>query len=125
MTTSIVRRHVTLNLCHYDKASLFAGKLHAVLSRKWTKGRDLYDLAWYLADRRWPEPNLDLLNAALSQTGWTGSVLTADNWRSELSQRLAAVNWERARADVRPFLERERDLDLISHKTLTKLLQPS
>jgi predicted nucleotidyltransferase component of viral defense system len=67
--TSVVRRHVTLHLCHYDKASLFAGKLHAVFSRPWTKGRDLYDLVWYLADRSWPAPNLSLLNAALAQTG--------------------------------------------------------
>lgn len=124
VTTSIVRRHVTLNLCHYDKASLFAGKLHAVLSRKWTKGRDLYDLAWYLADRRWPSPNLDLLNAALSQTGWTGPALGLENWRSELLRRLGTVDWERARTDVRPFLERERDLDLVSLDTVTKLLAP-
>jgi hypothetical protein len=27
--TTLVRRHVTLPLCHYDKASLLAGKLHA------------------------------------------------------------------------------------------------
>jgi predicted nucleotidyltransferase component of viral defense system len=123
VTTSIVRRHATLNLCHYDKASLLAGKLHAVMSRKWTKGRDLYDLAWYLADRRWPAPNLALLNAALKQTGWTGPVLVDENWRNELLQRLATVDWERARTDVRPFLERERDLDLVTHDTLKKLLE--
>ena len=70
--TSVVRRHVTLHLCHHDKASLLAGKLHAVLSRPWAKGRDLYDLVWYLADRTWPAPNLDLLNAALAQTEWKG-----------------------------------------------------
>ena len=78
---SVVRRHVTLNLCHYDKASLLAGKIHAVLSRQWTKGRDLYDLVWYLADRTWPAPNLDLLNAALEQTSWDGPRLTEANWR--------------------------------------------
>ena len=122
VTTSIARRHVLLNLCHYDKASLFAGKLHAVLSRKWTKGRDLYDLAWYLADRRWPAPNLHLLNAALSQTGWPGPVLTAANWRNELARRLRDADWERARADVSPFLERKRDLDLVSLQALTQLL---
>ncbi|MFA7173700.1 MAG: nucleotidyl transferase AbiEii/AbiGii toxin family protein [Kiritimatiellia bacterium] len=121
--TSIVRRHATLNLCHYDKASLFAGKLHAVLSRKWTKGRDLYDLAWYLADRRWPEPNLDQLNAALSQTGWAGPTMTATNWRSELARRLATLDWQRAQADVRPFLERERDIDLVTLESLNKLLE--
>ena len=122
--TSIVRRHVTLNLCHYDKASLFAGKLHAVLSRKWTKGRDLYDLAWYLADRRWPEPNLDQLNAALAQTGWAGPAMTVTNWRDELLRRLETLDWERARSDVRSFLERDRDIDLVSHDTLKRLLVP-
>ncbi|MGI6496080.1 MAG: nucleotidyl transferase AbiEii/AbiGii toxin family protein [Kiritimatiellia bacterium] len=107
----------------YDKASLFAGKLHAVLSRKWTKGRDLYDLAWYLADRHWPAPNLDQLNAALAQTSWEGPTLTAANWRSELARRLEAVEWERARADVSPFLERTSDIDLVSAETLGKLLE--
>ena len=120
--TSLVRRHVTLNICHYDKASLLAGKLHALFSRKWTKGRDLYDLAWYLADRRWPAPNLALLNAALAQTGWRGSTLTADNWRAELRRRLEPVDWPRARDDVRPFLERDRDIELISLETLDRLL---
>lgn len=122
IATSIVRRHVTLNLCHYDKASLLAGKLHAVLSRKWTKGRDLYDLAWYLADRAWPAPNLALLNTALTQTGWEGPAMTPDNWRDELRQRLESLDWERARADVRPFLERQQDIALVSSETLGSLL---
>lgn len=36
----------------YDKPSLFAGKIHAVLCRNWAhriKGRDLYDYIWYLS----------------------------------------------------------------------------
>ncbi|MCX7014850.1 MAG: nucleotidyl transferase AbiEii/AbiGii toxin family protein [Candidatus Sumerlaeota bacterium] len=121
--TTLVRRHVTLRLCHYDKASLLAGKLHAVLSRSWAKGRDLYDLVWYLADQTWPAPNLELLNAALAQTGWKGPVMTATNWRDELRQRIAALDWKRARADVRPFLERTRDLDLVTADALVGLLR--
>jgi predicted nucleotidyltransferase component of viral defense system len=122
VATSIVRRHVTLNLCHYDKLSLLAGKLHAVLSRKWTKGRDIYDLVWYLSDRTWPEPNLALLNAALTQTGWKGQVMSPDNWREQLRQRMESLDWEQVRADVRPFLERERDIALVSQETLSNLL---
>ena len=122
ITTSIVRRHVTLNLCHYDKASLLAGKLHAVLSRKWAKGRDFYDLVWYLSDRSWPAPNLALLNAALMQTGWKGQVMTPDNWRGQLRQRMETLDWEQVRADVRPFLERERDIALVSAETVGNLL---
>jgi hypothetical protein len=122
IATSIVRRHVTLNICHHDKPSLLAGKLHAVLSREWTKGRDLYDLVWYLADRTWPAPNLVLLNAALAQSGWQGPAMTASNWREELRQRTAALDWERVRADVRPFLERERDIALVTAEALGGLL---
>jgi predicted nucleotidyltransferase component of viral defense system len=120
--TTVVRRHVTLHLCHHDKASLLAGKLHAVLSRAWAKGRDLYDLVWYLADRTWPAPNLDLLNAALAQTGWQGPVLTAENWREQVRKRTEVLDWEKARADVRPFLERENDLGLVAKEVLDRLL---
>jgi predicted nucleotidyltransferase component of viral defense system len=120
--TSVVRRHVTVNLCHHDKSSLLSGKLHAILVRPWTKGRDLYDLVWYLADRTWPPPNLDLLNSALVQTGWKGAIMTATNWRQEIRKRINALDWKRARADVQPFLERQRDLDLVSEEMLSKLL---
>jgi predicted nucleotidyltransferase component of viral defense system len=68
ITSTVVRRYVTLNLRHYDKASLLAGKLHAVLTRRYVKGRDIYDLIWYLSDASWPDPNIELLNNALGQT---------------------------------------------------------
>jgi len=121
--TTIVRRHVTLNLCHHDRASLLSGKLHAILTRPWTKGRDLYDLAWYLAARRWPEPNLVMLNAALVKTGWPGPAMTPSNWREAIRQRLANLDWPAAQADVRPFLERQHDLQLVTREALSQLLR--
>jgi predicted nucleotidyltransferase component of viral defense system len=120
--TSIVRRFVLLNLNHYDRPSLLAGKLHAVLTRKYTKGRDLYDLAWYLADDSWPEPNLVLLNHALRQTGWTEAALTPGQWRHVVAERLHSLDWEQARRDVAPFLEREQDMALVSRDALLSLL---
>ncbi len=105
LTTTVVRRHILLHLQHHDRASLLAGKLHAVLQRPYLKGRDLYDLVWYLSDPTWPAPNLTLLNNALQQTGWPGEVLTASTWRAAVRERLAAVDWTQAAADVRPFLE--------------------
>ena len=50
LATTVVRRHVILQLQHHDRASLLAGKLHAILQRPYLKGRDLYDLLWYLSD---------------------------------------------------------------------------
>ena len=122
VATSLIRRHVTLNLCHYDRPSLLAGKLHAVLTRPWTKGRDLFDLAWYLADPSWPGPNFALLNAALAQTGWEGPPLDPSNWIPVLRSRLASLDWKQAREDVSPFLERPRDLALVSPESIDNLL---
>jgi hypothetical protein len=125
LETTLVRRlGMTLNLTHYDRASLLAGKLHALLTRKYTKGRDLYDLIWYLADGNWPAPNLDLLAASLEQTGWTGPVPTADTWRSALAAKLASVNWRAAQADVEPFLERQADRGLVTRENVLALLMP-
>jgi hypothetical protein len=73
---------------HHDRPSLLAGKLHAILQRPWTKGRDLLDLLWYLSDPEWPKPNLALLNAALLQTGWDREAITSDNWRLVVRERV-------------------------------------
>ncbi len=118
-----VRRHFLLNLLQYDKPSLLAGKLHALLNRKHTKGRDLYDLAWYLADPDWPEPNAEFLAAALRQTGHPAPRRTARNWRASLRLRLAAVDWKAARSDVAPFLEREADLRWVAPDHILPLLE--
>jgi predicted nucleotidyltransferase component of viral defense system len=123
VTTTIIRRYVTLNLPHYDRASLLAGKLHAILSRPYTKGRDLYDLFWFLSDPTWPAPNWELLNNALQQTDWEGGVISAGNWRKVLAGRLAEVNWRDSVEDLRPFLERDGELELINKANFLRLLK--
>ena len=119
---SLVRRHVLLRLCHHDQATLLAGKLHAVLQRGYTKGRDLYDLIWYLSDPEWPAPNLDLLNAALRQSGWQQGPMNADTWRRAVRQRLETMDWHQAAVDVGPFLENQDDLALVSKDNAMRLL---
>ncbi len=120
--TTLIRRHVTINFLHYDRASLLAGKINAILSRPWTKGRDLYDLIWYLSDRTWPEPNLIWLNEALQQTAWPGPNITSRNWRDVLTDRLISLDWKNAQSDVAPFLERDRDIELVTLENVQKLL---
>jgi hypothetical protein len=120
--TRLVRRFVLLNLLHHDRPSLLAGKLHAVLARRFTKGRDLYDLAWYLSDPDWPGPNLLFLNNALYQTGWDGPSLTSDNWRKLVAEKIQGANWSEVLRDVSPFLERKQDAALVSKTILLPLL---
>lgn len=123
LDTTVVRRHLTLQLQHHDRASLFSGKLHAVLQRGFTKGRDLYDLLWYLGDPQWPEPNLRLLTNALDQTGWEGDVLTKDSWREIVRQQVENVDWKLVREDVLPFLENPPEIDLLTKDNLLRVLR--
>ena len=123
LATTVVRRFMVLQLQHHDQASLLAGKLHAILQRSYTKGRDLYDLLWYLSDPAWPQPNLILLNNALIQTGWQGDVLTEANWREQVRQCLSRLDWQHIQADVRPFVEPGFDLRLLSLENLERVLR--
>jgi hypothetical protein len=122
LDTTVVRRQVILRLQHHDRASLLAGKLHAILQRPYLKGRDLYDLLWYLSDPGWPSPNLTLLNNALVQTGWAGAPLTDETWRAAVRERLQAADWARVVADVRPFLDPTADLSLLTMENLKRVL---
>ena len=123
LTTTTVRRHALLRLQHHDRASLLAGKLRALLQRTYTKGRDVYDLVWYLADPGWPEPNLVLLNNSLNQSGFEGAPLEPVTWRETVVQKLEEIDWERAAADVAPFLERGDELELIAKDHVIGLLR--
>lgn len=123
LTTTVVRQFVVLQLHHHDKASLLSGKLHAILQRSYTKGRDIYDLLWYLSDPTWPEPNLLLLNNALTQSHWEGEPLTKENWKEQVWQRLKILNWTGIVDDVRPFVEPSFDLDLLSLVNFETLLK--
>jgi predicted nucleotidyltransferase component of viral defense system len=122
LTTTLVRRHVTLNLHHHDRASLLAGKLHAILQRSYVKGRDLYDLFWYLSDPQWPHPNLVWLNNALQQSNWTGEPLTDLTWQQAIIDRINTMDWERVISDVEPFLERGFEIQLLTRENLLGLL---
>jgi predicted nucleotidyltransferase component of viral defense system len=122
LATTVVRRHVILHLQHHDRASLLAGKLHALLQRPYLKGRDVYDLVWFLSDPDWPEPNLTMLNNALQQTGWEGQSLTKHTWREVVRDRLEDASWDRVAYDVRAFLEPRADLTILSYENVMQVL---
>jgi len=123
LATTVVRRYLPLQLQHHDQASLLAGKLHAVLQRPYLKGRDIYDLIWYLSDPAWPPPNIELLNNALGQTGWEGRPLTLRNWRRAVREKLQDVAWDRVEGDVRPFLGPGADPSILTRDNLMRLLR--
>jgi hypothetical protein len=120
--TSMVRRHVTLRLPHHDKPSLLAGKTAALLLREWVKGRDVYDLVWYLADPAWPEPNEVLLADACRQAGREDLLTGPDGWKRALFARLRTASWEQVQSDVERFLERHEEMWMVERETVLGVL---
>jgi len=123
LAVTSLTRHIPLVLQHHDRATLFSGKLHAVLQRPYPKGRDIFDLWWYLMQPDWPEPNLLQLNAALVQSRWPGPKLTADNWRAVVRQRVARLDWqENVVRDLQAFIIEPEVLDRLQKDALLALL---
>jgi hypothetical protein len=107
---------------HHDRPTFVGGKLHAILQREWAKGRDFFDLMFYLT--RWPatDPNIIYLNNALEQTDWEGPRITTDNWRTVTADRVEQVDWEEVREDVEPFVLRSGDLKALRKDLLVSEL---
>lgn len=110
----------------YDKASLFAGKIHAVIARGWksrVKGRDLYDYIFYLSSNT--SVNLKHLEARLKQTSHIdeNEHLTLKSLIEMLNSRFDKIDFNEAKKDVTPFIEDIETLDLWSadfFKSITK-----
>lgn len=104
--------------------SLFAGKMHAVLFRKWknrVKGRDFYDLQWYIAR------NIPLKKAYLEEkmqdSGVLQEPLTRDLLLDFFSKRVEAIDWEKAKQDVLVFLKDKNQVALWSPDFFKELIQ--
>ncbi len=91
-----------------DFPSLFASKCHALLCRKYEKGRDWFDFLWYLS-RRTPI-NYLLLKNALYQAGpyKEQEIPYSKEWLcKELEKKVSDVDWKSAKRDVENFLRSE------------------
>ncbi len=96
---------------------LFAGKLHAVLFRRWksrVKGRDWYDLVWFVG-RKVPV-NLAHLEQRMRQTGdWVSDhSLRSKDLDDLLIEAIAKLDVDQARDEVKPFLKNPSSVALWS-----------
>lgn len=92
----------------YTLPDLFAGKMHAILCRRWktrVKGRDWYDLVWFIANN--PQLRLSHLEKRLVQTGdWqAGEPLNPEALMEKLADTINQVDLEKASREVAPFLK--------------------
>ncbi len=109
-------------LVRYDLPSLFAGKFHALLCRNYTKGRDWYDLLWYLTKFKNLEPNFTMLNNALHQTQTDPTEITPNNWKSRLKTTVDALDINFVCDDVSRFLEDPEERHLLTKENFYKAI---
>jgi hypothetical protein len=86
--------------------NLFAGKMHALLFRNWgtrVKGRDWYDLEWYV--RKGVPLDLNHFLLRTKDTGdWTEDAITRDQLIQLVTTKINSVSFERIREDIVRFI---------------------
>ncbi len=108
----------------YVLPDLYAGKMHALLFRAWknrVKGRDWYDFEWYIRN------NVALdFNHLCQRTYQLGSLkegeLTRNSFTQLLTEKIAKINIEMVKNDVRPFIKNPSEMDIWSDDYFTQLV---
>lgn len=92
----------------YDRESLLAGKIHAILCRGWkkrTKGRDLYDYVFFLANDT--KVNIELIKNKLIESKYIeqNSNFDINTLKELLVNKFNEINYADAKEDVMPFIK--------------------
>jgi predicted nucleotidyltransferase component of viral defense system len=99
-------------------SDLFAGKMHALLFRKWgsnVKGRDWYDMEWYI--KRGVPINLSHFVLRAQDSGdWSKDIITEHEFRELLGAKIDAVNLNRVRDDITRFIPDPAKIEIWSAK---------
>ena len=121
--STLIQNHFLLNVFHFDKPSLFAGKLHAILCRPYAKGRDLYDLIWFLGQPI--TPNYTLLSNAYEQTEQDRIDFTPNVLLQKLTSTLEKMDFNKILLDIKPFLINVNEERLIAKDIILNAIQKS
>jgi len=96
--------------------NLFAGKMHALLFRKWqkrVKGRDWYDMEWYI--RNGVALNLEHFWQRATESGdWSETSITKNQLLELLHAKINSTKIENAKDDVIRFVQNPSELDIWS-----------
>ncbi len=115
--TRYLLQPISFGVRTYTMPDLFAGKMHALLCRQWenrVKGRDWYDLVWYVAN--FPQLHLSHLEERMRQSGhWQEKGKIGQGELGDLLTRaIETLDVEQAKRDVIPFVQDTDRLDVWS-----------
>lgn len=99
----------------FQLPDLFAGKMHALLFRKWKnriKGRDWFDFEWYV--RKGVAMRLAHFNERALQSGDIDEPVDEAAFRILLARRIASVDINNAKHDIARFVTDAQSLEIWS-----------
>ena len=109
----------------FDLSSLFAGKIHALLYRKWknrVKGRDWYDLEWYI--KKGVKLDIDhFLLRAKASGDWIEDAITHDQIKELLHEKINSVSFDQIKEDVVRFIPNDDSLRIWGKQYFSDLVE--
>ena len=120
---NLMTRPVSRWIRAYSIGDLYAGKVSAALFRAWrsrVKGRDWYDLEWYV--RNGFVCNLKHLSARGLESNSNVDLSSREAVIAAFKERIATIDFKAASEDVRPFLKDASCLDIWSQDYFTALV---
>jgi hypothetical protein len=117
---SLVSEAFVFTILRFDLPSLYATKLHVCFFRRYIKGRDIYDLIWYLGKDLLP--NFTLLNNAIEQTEGKNPALDRNNFKEFLISKIEKIDFAKAKRDVERFLVDKDELRLFNKELLINVI---
>ena len=109
----------------FTRPCLFAGKLHALLYRKWNnrvKGRDWYDLEWYI--KKGIPLDLDHFLSRAKDTGdWEADEITREQLIELLKNKIDSVSFSSIKDDVVRFIKDDHSLSIWSASYFNDLVE--
>jgi predicted nucleotidyltransferase component of viral defense system len=110
----------------FSLENLFAGKMHAVLCRAWqkrVKGRDWYDLIWYIQNK--VPVNLTHLKDRMQQSQQLqpDELLGSEELLHRLRNRIHQIDWKLAKDDMTLYIADMRQVEIWSEPFFLEIIK--
>ncbi|MEI8301449.1 MAG: nucleotidyl transferase AbiEii/AbiGii toxin family protein [Chlamydiota bacterium] len=109
----------------YAAPDLFAGKVHALLFRKWgtrVKGRDWFDLEWYIK-KQIPLNLSHLAIRSIDSDDWKKSSISEKEFTALLLKKIDAVSFKAIKEDIVKFIRDDKVLEIWSPAYFKELVR--
>lgn len=121
----LLLRPFSLYVKCFTKPSLFAGKMHVLLFRKWqtrVKGRDWYDLEWYI-QKGIPLDVNHFLTRIKDTNDWNGDSISNEQIVALLHTKIKSVSFSSIKEDVVRFIKNDAVLTIWSAEYFKDLIE--